>query len=69
MERKDSLERQSELRRRLGGISDMTVWRWRKEGILPPPTVIRGRNYWPASVIERLLQGEPAADDNQGKAA
>lgn len=28
------------------GISAMTLWRWTKEGILPAPVKINGRNYW-----------------------
>ena len=27
-------------------ITPMTLWRWRKAGIIPAPTVIRSRNYW-----------------------
>ncbi|WP_198021982.1 helix-turn-helix transcriptional regulator [Algiphilus aromaticivorans] len=69
MEQKTSLVPQPELRRRFGGISDMTVWRWRKDGFLPPPTVIRRRNYWPENVVQKLLQGEPAGECSQGKAA
>lgn len=33
-------------KRLAGNISDMTMWRWRQAGIVPPPLVIRGRNYW-----------------------
>ena len=29
-----------------GNISTMTLWRWCKAGVLPPPTKIRGRNYF-----------------------
>ncbi len=29
-----------------GGISRMTLWRWREAGIIPAPIVIRGRNYF-----------------------
>jgi len=29
-----------------GGVSRMTLWRWREAGIIPAPTVIRGRNYF-----------------------
>ena len=35
----------AELRRIFGNVSAMTIWRWRKAGILPPPVVICGRNY------------------------
>lgn len=30
-----------------GGISDMTLWRWIRAGIVPQPLVIRNRKYWP----------------------
>lgn len=29
-----------------GGISAMTLWRWREAGVIPEPVVIRGRNYY-----------------------
>lgn len=29
-----------------GNISPMTLWRWRRAGIVPSPVVIQGRNYW-----------------------
>jgi hypothetical protein len=34
-----------ELRRRYGGVSAMTLWRWRQAGLLPQPTNFNGRNY------------------------
>lgn len=36
---------------RLGGISKMTLYRWRKDGF-PEPCVINKRNYWTAEQIE-----------------
>ena len=51
-----------------GGVTRMTVWRWVKAGILPAPTVIRGRNYWRKSqilaAIENAMDG--GAPDGQG---
>ena len=32
--------------KRLLGVSGMTIWRWRKAGLIPEPYSIRGRNYW-----------------------
>lgn len=29
-----------------GGISQMTLWRWQKDGVIPEPTVIRNRKFW-----------------------
>lgn len=42
----DRLITAEEVRRIAGGISDMTLWRWLKRGILPPPLVIERRRYW-----------------------
>jgi predicted DNA-binding transcriptional regulator AlpA len=42
------------VRDRLGGVSDMTIWRWVSAGILPAATKINGRNFWPESVIQKL---------------
>ena len=36
----------SEARRLAGNISGMTLWRWGRAGVIPPPLRIRGRNYW-----------------------
>ncbi len=57
---------QPELRRLFGGVSDMTVWRWREAGLLPAPIVIRRRNYYTESDIaeaqERLKAGAGASN-------
>jgi len=29
-----------------GAISGMTLWRWERDGVIPAPTVIRGRKFW-----------------------
>jgi len=44
------------------GISRNTVWRWAREGRLPPPTKI-GPNCsrWPESAVDELTRGEAAA--------
>lgn len=47
---------QTDVRRRLGNVSNMTIHRWRKAGILPEPVVIAGRNYWHEHVIEALAR-------------
>lgn len=36
----------AEARRLSGGISDMSLWRWLKKGILPQPLKIERRRYW-----------------------
>jgi len=63
----DPLIPQRTARRLAGGISDMTMWRWRQAGIIPPPISIRGRNYWRKSVFLAALaqagsQGHDAVD-------
>jgi len=53
---------QRDVRRRLGNVSNMTIHRWRKIGILPAPVVIAGRNYWHEHVIDGLARnGAPQA--------
>jgi hypothetical protein len=46
-----------------GGISAMTLWRWRHVGIIPPPVVIQGRNYWRKRAF---LAAIAAADQSRG---
>ena len=51
----DPLVPQASVKRQLGGISDMTCWRWRRMGLLPPPVVINCRNYWRQSQVDAVL--------------
>lgn len=51
----DPLISDPELRRIAGGITPMTVWRWRKAGILPPPLVLNRRNYSRKSEVDAAL--------------
>jgi hypothetical protein len=41
----------------------MTLWRWRHVGIIPPPVVIQGRNYWRKRAF---LAAIAAADQSRG---
>ena len=50
----ETLISQPQLRHMHGGKSDMTIWRWRKSGLLPEPIVINRRNYWRASDIAAM---------------
>lgn len=46
-----------------GGISQMTLWRWTRDGIIPPPTLIRGRKYWRrVSFLAALAVASPTDD-------
>jgi len=56
----DPLVSSTTLRRELGNVSDVTIWRWTKSGVLPQPVKINKRNYWPASVVDRLKSGNAA---------
>ena len=43
-----------QVRRRYGGVSDMTLWRWRHDAGLnfPQSNPIRGRHYWKLADLE-----------------
>lgn len=36
------------------GVSKITIFRWRRRGILPPPIIISSRNYTLRSIAEKL---------------
>jgi hypothetical protein len=49
-------------RREFGSVSAMCFWRWRRQGILPPPIVINKRNYWYRSTLQAAIgRHAPAA--------
>lgn len=48
----DQLLPAAAVRKELGGISAVTLWRWETKGVLPPPLKIEGRKYWRRSAIE-----------------
>lgn len=56
MQSPEALISQPELRRLFSGVSDMTVWRWRKNGILPEPIVINRRNFYRETDIAEMQQ-------------
>lgn len=49
-----------DLKRQLGDVSDMTIWRWTQQKILPEPVRINGRKYWSAADVRRIKQGKTA---------
>lgn len=52
-----------ELRRRLGNVSDMALWRWRHDADLnfPQPVKLRRRNYYREADIAAWLAARRAA--------
>lgn len=44
-----------ELKEKLGGCSDMTLWRLRKAGKLPRPRKLGRRNVTPEEELERAV--------------
>lgn len=50
------LIRNATVRAYFGGISDMTLWRWRVNRDFPAPKKICGRNFWDASEVEQWRQ-------------
>lgn len=54
---------QPELRQLFGNVSDMTIWRWRKAGLLPKPVVIRRRNYYREREIAELQASLAASSE------
>jgi predicted site-specific integrase-resolvase len=57
-----SLLPQREVQRRMGGVSSMTIHRWRLQGTLPTPVVINKRNYWRAADITRIIDDAEAGN-------
>jgi predicted DNA-binding transcriptional regulator AlpA len=49
-----------------GGISDMSLWRWIRDGVVPPPRIIRARRYWPRGEFLAALH---SASRQSGKEA
>ncbi|MBF0437378.1 MAG: hypothetical protein HQL77_18725 [Magnetococcales bacterium] len=46
-----------EVRRRFGGISSATLYRfWNKYSVLPPPKKLRDQNYWPERVVDDAVK-------------
>jgi predicted DNA-binding transcriptional regulator AlpA len=53
----EALITSKEVKRRLGGVSDMTIHRWRERGILPDPVKIGARNFWRENDIATIAAG------------
>ncbi len=42
-------------------VTTMTVYRWRRQGVLPAPLKIGGRSRWPRHELEQTLLSLPRA--------
>ena len=54
----DALLTSRQVRAKVGGISDMTLWRWLESDVVrfPQPTLrVNKRRYWSAGAIRRWL--------------
>lgn len=50
----DPLLNSRQVRKMFGDISQMTLWRWVRDGVLPEPKRINGRDYWFLSQVQEL---------------
>lgn len=57
----DVLVPSSAVRKKLGNVSDMTLWRRLKyDPSFPRPKVMAGRRYWWASTIDEYIERQPS---------
>ena len=58
------------LLRKLVPVSDMTIWRWERDGQFPRHLSVHGRNYWLFSEVQQWLaeHRRAASDIATGKA-
>ena len=59
------------LLRELVPVSDMTIWRWERDGLFPRHLTVNSRNYWLLSEVKAWLaaqrRGEaPSAEERHG---
>lgn len=53
------------IRLMFGGVSDMTLWRWVRDGRIPKPLKIANRNYWRADEVNALIDELTANKDRE----
>ncbi len=51
-----------QLRERAGGISKMTEWRWKRQGLLPPAVTICRRNYYDEAAADAAIEALVSRD-------
>jgi predicted DNA-binding transcriptional regulator AlpA len=49
-------------------VSDMTIWRWERDGRFPHHLLINGRNYWRLSEIRNWIDRQERAGGLAGTA-
>jgi predicted DNA-binding transcriptional regulator AlpA len=54
MTNKAKLLKASAVSERYGCVSDMTLWRWVRDGVIPHPVKINGRNYWREADLDEI---------------
>ena len=52
-----------DLKARLGGVTDMTLWRWQRRADLefPRPVIIAKRKYWDAADVDAFIARQERA--------
>lgn len=60
--------REPEARRRLGDISRSTFFRMRRDGLMPEPVVIRGKNYFVVEDLDKAILRLASPNTNQSPA-
>ena len=52
--------------RTLVPVSDMTIWRWERDGQFPRHLSINGRNYWLFSEVRMWMAGQQRSGGSGG---
>jgi predicted DNA-binding transcriptional regulator AlpA len=50
--------------RRIIPVSDMTIWRWERDGLFPRHLSINSRNYWRLSELRDWMDCQARADSS-----
>jgi len=50
-------------------VSDMTIWRWERDGQFPRHLSVNGRNYWLLSEVRMWMAGQQRSGGSGGAEA